>query len=327
MKAFLDTLEVMPDNLAARWLLNVAAMTVGEYPQAVPDQFVIPAEAFRSDEPFPRFVNVAPRLRLNTFDLAGGAVVEDLDGDGLFDIVVSTMDPTGPMHAFRNVGNGTFEERTARAGLTGLLGGLNMIQADYDNDGWLDFYLGTGFPHYEGIIPNVMYHNREGQRFSDVTTAGGFGNLQKGHGVAFADLDCDGDQDVFEQMGGAYPGDAFGNTLYENPGFGNHWLQVHLVGTRSNRSAIGARLRAVFTEGGKSRSLTRWVDSGGSFGANPLCQHLGLGEASRVDLLEVYWPTTGVTQSFRDLSADRRVRVTEGEAGVVTVPVPKFSLH
>lgn len=93
------------------------------------------------------------------------------------------------------------------------------------------------------LMPNVMYHNQGGTRFSDITFSGGFGHLQKGHGIAFADLDNDGDQDVYAQMGGAFPGDRFNDALFENPGSGNHWIAVRLVGTRSNRSAIGAQIQ------------------------------------------------------------------------------------
>ena len=75
---------------------------------------------------------------------------------------------------------------------------------DLDNDGFLDFYLGTGSPEYDSLMPNLMFRNREGKMFADVTTAGGFGHLQKGHGIAFADFDNDGDQDVFAELGGAY---------------------------------------------------------------------------------------------------------------------------
>ena len=151
---------------------------------------------------------------------------------------------------------------------------------DLDNDGYLDFYLGTGYPDYEALMPNVMYRNRRGTGFADVTSAGGFGHLQKGHGIAFADLDNDGDQDVFEQMGGFLPGDKYFNVAFENPGFGNHWIGVELVGVRSNRSAIGARIRAEVVENGRRRSIYKHVNSGGSFGANPLRQTIGLGEAS-----------------------------------------------
>ena len=78
---------------------------------------------------------------------------------------------------------------------------------DLDNDGFLDFYIGIGYPDYEALMPNVMYRKQGGTGFSDVTSAGGFGHLQKGHAIAFADLDHDGDQDVFEQIGGFQPGD------------------------------------------------------------------------------------------------------------------------
>src|SRR5437867_6081694 len=109
---------------------------------------------------------------------------------------------------------------------------------DLDNDGYLDFYLGTGYTDYKQLMPNVMYHNQAGKRFADVSTAGGFAHLQKGHAVVFADLDNDGDQDVFEQMGGAFLGDKFADVLYENPGFDNHWITVQLIGVKTNRSAI-----------------------------------------------------------------------------------------
>ena len=93
--------------------------------------------------------------------------------------------------------------------------GLNY--GDLDNDGWLDFYLGTGNPDFDTLVPNRMFRNDGGRRFQDVTTAGGFGHLQKGHGVAFGDVDNDGDQDVFEEMGGAYQSDRAYSALYENP--------------------------------------------------------------------------------------------------------------
>jgi hypothetical protein len=133
-------------------------------------------------------------------------------------------------------------------------------------------------------MPNVMYRNQRGKGFANVTTSGGFGHLQKGHGVVFADLDNDGDQDVFEQMGGAFPGDAFGDVLFQNPGFGHHWLKLKLIGVQSNRSAIGARIRIEITEAGQKRSIYRHVNSGGSFGANPLRQEIGLGKAKTIDL-------------------------------------------
>ncbi len=221
-----------------------------------------------------------------------------------------------PSRLYRNVGDGRFEEVAADRGfrLHTLTMGSNF--GDLDNDGWLDVYLGTGYPEYEGLMPNVALRNVAG-RFVDVSFSSGLAHLQKGHGVAFADLDRDGDQDLFEQMGGAFPGDAFGNVLYENPGFGNHWLVVEAVGVRSNRSAIGARLRVVIREAsGARRSIYRHVDTGGSFGGNPLRQHIGLGTAVRVERLELHWPRTGRTQAFEDLEVDQALRIREDAAVV-----------
>jgi hypothetical protein len=183
---------------------------------------------------------------------------------------------------------------------------------DLDNDGYLDFYLGTGYPFYEGLIPNRMFHNQRGRRFADVTTAGGFGHLQKGHGVSFADLDRDGDQDVFENMGGAYPGDAFQHILFENPGFENHWVKLKLVGRRSNRSAVGAKIRIDIIEDGQRRSIYRHVGTGGSFGCSPLLQEIGLGRAQRIEALEVTWPTSRTRQRFEGLPTNRLLRLSEG---------------
>ena len=128
--------------------------------------------------------------------------------------------------------------------------------------------------------------------------------MQKGHGIAFADLDNDGDQDVFEQMGGAYPGDKFGDSLYENPGFGNRWLTLKLVGVRSNRAAIGARIRVDVVEGRRSRTVYKYVNSGGTFGANPLRQTIGLGRSERVERLEIFWPASGEIQVFEAVPLD-----------------------
>jgi hypothetical protein len=162
-------------------------------------------------------------------------------------------------------------------------------------------------------MPNLLFHNRRGAGFSDVTSASRTGHLQKGHGITFADLDNDGDQDLFVHLGGAFAGDRFANALFENPGFGNHWIALKMVGTKSNRSAIGATIRAEIEEGGKRRSVYKWVNTGGSFGANPLRQQIGLGSAGRIDTLEVYWPTSGSTQKFQDVDADQFIEITEGE--------------
>jgi hypothetical protein len=537
-------------HLPARWLLNIAYMTVGGYPHDVPERFLIPPAAFESEAPFPRFYDVAAETGLNTFSLAGGSIADDFDNDGLLDIVVSDSHTAGQIRFFRNRGDGTFADQTAEAGLEGIWGGLNIVQAyfdndndldilvlrggwlrergrypksllrndgkgrfrdvtfevglgevhyptqtaawadydndgdldlfvgnegypcqlfendgkgafvdvarragvenglftkgvswgdydgdrypdlyvsnldgpnrlyhnrkdgtfedvaaksgvdrpehsfptwfwdfnndgaldlfvasytangetvaaeylglphsdepdclfqgdgtgrfrdvtremnlhrstqvmgcnfgDLDNDGFLDFYLGTGDTFYEALFPNLMFHNQRGKRFADVTSAGGFGHLQKGHGVSFADLDNDGDQDVFIEVGGAFAGDGFWNALFENPGFGNHWIKLRLVGAQSNRYGVGARIRVEVEEGGARRSIYKWVNSGGSFGSNPLRQEIGLGSAAKISVLEVFWPTTGKMQTYRDVAVDQFLEISEGRDSFRVVPL------
>jgi len=157
-----------------------------------------------------------------------------------------------------------------------------------------------------------MYLNVAGSKFVDVTMASRLGHLQKGHAVSFADLDNDGDLDLFEQLGGAYPGDAFRDALFENPGFKNHSISVKLVGKKTNRSAIGARIKATFNEDGKVRSVYRHVCSGGSFGANPLRQTIGTGSAGKIKSLEIFWPVTGATQKFTEIECDQIIEIVEG---------------
>ncbi len=551
--------------MKARWLLNLMYMTVGAYPQEVPGPYLLPPRLFQSEAPIRRFSNIAAQLGLDSFDLLGSAVVDDFTGDDYLDLVVCTWDPQDQMQFFVNERNGRFVDWTADANLGGLVGGFNMVQADYDNDGdtdilvlrggwmrefgripnsllqndgngrftdvtfdaglgqvhyptqtgawadydndgdldlyignekidasrnapsqlfrnngdgtftdvaeaagvenfgyakavafgdfdddgfadiyvsnfggpnrlyrnhrdgtftdvaqrvgvqapkrsfptwfwdfdndgdldlfvagyawddgtlaayvasqigmevghelsrlyrndgrsgftevakqvnlkrltlpmaanygdldndgYLDFYLGTGYPDYEALMPNVMYRNIGGRAFADVTTEGGFGNLQKGHGIVFADLDNDGDQDIYEQMGGFLPGDKFFNALYENPGSGNHWIGLQLVGTRSNRSAIGARIRVDIVDRGKRRTVYKRVNSGASFGANPLRQTIGLGKAAEIELLEIYWPTSGLTQTFRGILANQYIKITEESAQYTLLPLQKLSFE
>lgn len=540
-----ESMDAFEDGI--KWLLNIAYMTLGDYPQNVPEKYLIPHSVFTSKIDFPRFNNVAPQLHLDRFNLSGSVIIDDFNNDHYLDIVTSSWDTDGQLRFFRNEGNGTFSDQTESAGLLGLYGGLNMLQTDYNNDGhldifvlrgawlkekgqhpnsllqnngdgtfsdvtfktglgrihyptqtgawadydndgdldlyigneyspeieaynqlfrndqgfftdvaqesgvlnkafaksvvwgdfdgdrfmdlyvsnmgypnrlyrnnqdgtftnvapqlnvtepqysfpcwfwdfdndghldifvasysgdfkefgricfgkptifeksclykndgqgvflnvtkeqnlemmalamgsnfgdlnndgFLDFYLGTGNPQFENLIPNYMLLNQNGKHFVDVSMAGGFAHLQKGHGVAFGDIDHDGDMDIFEQMGGAYRGDEYGDVLYENPGFSNHWITIKLIGTRSNRAAIGARIHAKIMEEGRMRSIYRHINSGGSFGANPLQQTIGLSQAQQIEVLEIFWPTTGETQTFLNVPINQHIQIIEGES-------------
>jgi tetratricopeptide (TPR) repeat protein len=535
---FLNFLKEKPDDLEVRWLLNLAYMTVGRYPAGVAAAYLIPPTAFASAEDVGRFRDVAPQAGLNVVATAGGVIVDDFAGNGRFDVVTSNFDSCGPMHYFRNNGNGTFTERTSAVGLDGQLGGLNMVQTDYnndgckdilvlrggwqgpqrnsllrnncdgtftdvttasglakpatstqtaawtdinndglldlfignedrasqlflnqggqtfedisraagvdrvaftkgvsavdydndgfadlyvsnfkgdnflyrnnhdntftemaraagvpgpgygfatwffdydndgwsdlfatsyvtsvdesartyvgrapnatrlklyknsgdgsfrdvtadagldrvfmpmganfgdiDNDGFLDIHLGTGNPSYASLLPNVLLRNKEGKSFVDVTASSRTGELHKGHGIAFADLDNDGDEDIVAEIGGATPGDGHPLRLFENPGHGNDWINIRLVGVKTNRTAIGARITlTVDNEGLGTRSIHRSVGSGGSFGASPLEQHIGLGKSARIVELEIWWPGSNTRQRVAGLGKNQSVEITE----------------
>ena len=571
IKVLQDILDTDP-NPYAIWLYNIAYMTLGEYPDKVPEQWRVPPEVFKSDYDLKHFPDVAGQLGLDVDDLSGGVVMDDFDNDGLLDLMVSGSGLDSPLRYFHNNGDGTFTELTDAAGLKGLTGGLNLIQADYDNDGfvdvlvmrggwlgkdgrypdsllhnngdntftdvteragllsfhpdqtavwfdyngdglvdlfvgnetiqggaevdpcqlfrnngdgtftecaaenglavvgwvkavvsgdfnndgrpdlyislfgganmllrndgpatadkspkapwrftnvaaeagvteplksfpcwffdydndgwpdifvsgysitnagdiladylesapptaerprlyhnnhdgtftdvakpaglykvlesmganfgdldndgWLDFYVGTGDPALGTLIPNRMFRNDGGNRFQDVTTSGGFGQLQKGHGIAFGDLNNDGNQDIYSVVGGALMGDHYPHQLFANPGHANHWLKLKLEGVQSNRSALGARIKVVAKTSSGEREIHRTVGSGGSFGASPLRQEIGLGQSTEIDRVEIYWPRTGKTQVIRGLKLDRAYQVREGDGEAQLIELRSFT--
>ncbi len=266
----------------------------------------------------------------------------DYDNDGDQDIFVSSYDSrhftrmgydvaaeylrlpvaVEKSRLYRNRGDGTFEDVTEPAGLDKLMYTMGSNFGDLDNDGFPDFYLGTGGIDLFSLMPNRMFYNRDGQRFDEITFEGGFGHIQKGHGVAFGDLDNDGDQDIYCVMGGALEGDVFQNLLFENPGHDNAWLSLQLQGSTANRDAIGARIRLTVIDGdGRRRTIHTTVSTGGSFGASSLRQEIGLGEATKIEEVQVVWPNADrSSQTFTDLQVNRHYWITEGERPIPLSP-------
>lgn len=249
----------------------------------------------------------------------------DFDNDGLLDIFATNYERTldevvagifgRPNHGpkgrlYRNIDGSRFEDVTTEAGVDLVYASMGSNFADFDNDGFLDFYLGTGEPSFATLIPNRMFLNVGGERFSEITGSSRTGHLQKGHGVACGDWDRDGDIDLFIQTGGAVNGDKYHNLLFQNPGQGRKSVTLRLIGKKTNRSAIGARIKAIIG-GAQPRSIHRVVGSGSSFGANTLEQTIGLGSEGKIDSLEIDWPTSGTRQTFRDIAAGRVIRIEE----------------
>ncbi|MCZ6800864.1 MAG: CRTAC1 family protein, partial [Nitrospirae bacterium] len=253
----------------------------------------------------------------------------DVDNDGWLDLFVGGypkgkvgifaadylgMPTSGErLRLFRNDGTGHFIDVTKKMNLYHIQWPMGANYGDIDNDGFLDCYLGTGAPGFDYLVPNVMYRNIGGTRFANITTATGVGHLQKGHAIAFGDLDRDGDQDIFAQMGGWYPADGFHNALFENPGNSNHWIMIKLIGAQSNRSAIGAQIKLVVDTEVNERLIYRVVGSGGSFGASSLQQEIGVGTADHIKMLEVYWPASDTRQRFNDVPVDQSIEIIEGK--------------
>lgn len=233
----------------------------------------------------------------------------DYDNDGNEDIFVSSYSNDVPPAAqwmmshmgtadqklfpklYHNKGNLQFEEVGIQMGLTEVAFTMGCNFGDINTDGFLDFYLATGNPMYQSIVPNKMYLNMDGKRFEDISYSGGFANIQKGHGVGFGDLDRDGDEDLYVTIGGSYDGDKFYNSLFENPNPSqNNWIVLKLEGRTANKAAIGARVTLTVVEDGQDRKICRTVTSGASFGGNSLILEVGLRKATEVKSVHVQWP-------------------------------------
>ncbi len=258
----------------------------------------------------------------------------DFDNDGYNDIFVSGYGTTSSKAAeeeakemlglpveialprlYHNNGNNTFTDVSKEYNVNHVSFTMGCNFGDLDNDGWLDFYLTTGNPLFQSIVPNKLYHNLGGKKFEDITYATNTGHIQKGHGVAFADIDNDGDQDIYHVIGGAYEGDAFRNVLYENrTQTSNHWLKIKLKGVSANRSAIGARVRIkVKMPDGSSQDFYHSVSTGGSFGSKPLMIEAGLGKAVAIEEIEIKWPDAKQTKEIiTNVAMDTRIIVEEG---------------
>ena len=168
---FLTYLGTKADEPEVKWLLSLAFMTTGGYPERVPREHLIPPAVFTSAEDIGRFRDVAPQAGLNSVASAGGAIVDDFDNDGDFDVVTSSMNSCERMTFFRNTGDGMFVERGVEAGLADQLGGLNIVQSDYNNDGCVDILNlrgGWQLPQRKSLLRN----NCDGT-FTDVTSTSG----------------------------------------------------------------------------------------------------------------------------------------------------------
>jgi len=230
------------------------------------------------------------------------------------------------MRLYHNLGNGTFRDVSEETGLNKVFMPMGANFGDVDNDGYPDIRFGTGELSYASLLPNVLLHNQGGKKFVDITASSGTGELHKGHGVAFADIDNDGDEDLLEVIGGGVPGDPHAFRLFENPGHGNDWISVRLVGVKANRAAIGAKIKVTVKNGTETRAVYRTVGSGGSFGASPLEQHMGLGKSAEIVGLEIQWPGEAQPQRFASLAKNQAIEIRQFASDYHVIDRPRFKL-
>jgi len=294
------------------------------YPDLFLNNMAGPAQLFHNNRDG-TFSDVTASMGIDGPNYGFSCWAWDFDNDGWLDLFATSYDGEvadavkgmlGQPHKgdrnrlYRNLQGKGFQDVTKEAGLDRAFLTMGSNFGDFDGDGYLDLYLSTGGPQLSWLVPNRLFKNDRGQRFTEATTSSGTGHLQKGHGVACGDWRRNGNIDLFIEMGGQTPGDRYHNVLFRNPGHGNNWLTVKLVGKKTNRPAIGARIKVV-TAADQPLTVHRHVSSGSSFGANPLQQTIGLGKADRVASLEITWPTSGTTQVFHDLAVNQAIEVTE----------------
>jgi enediyne biosynthesis protein E4 len=254
-----------------------------------------------------------------------GVSAGDYDLDGNLDIVKTNFAGDTPS-LYHNIGGGNFEDATFPAGLgkhTQYLGwGVGFF--DMDNDGWPDILICNGhvYPEVEQLRTEagyaqqkILYRNLRNGRFEDVSSQGGTGIMTPvaSRGAAFGDYDNDGDIDVAVNTVNDYP-----QLLRCDSQLGNNWLKIKTIGTKSNRSGIGARLHCVTHPPGETKPHQQIdeVRSGGSYiSQNDLRVHFGIGKAEKVDLLEIRWPS-GKVDTLKDVLPNQMIVVKEG-AGIV----------
>ena len=234
----------------------------------------------------------------------------DYNNDGFADLFLANFQRENSL--YRNKGDGTFtpirSTKVVKDRLPDSASFGSCAWGDYDNDGFIDLFVTAGgFPD---PVPNFLYHNDGDGRFTRVTETPAADAATGAQSASWVDYDNDGFLDLFVTQGGIVP-DPQVNLLYHNNGNDNGWLNVKLVGTVSNRSAIGAKVRVRAFYRGASRSQVREISGGdGNGNQQSLNAEFGVGDATTIDTIRVEWPS-GIVQEMHDVAPRQFITITE----------------
>jgi hypothetical protein len=249
----------------------------------------------------------------------------DYNNDGFPDLFVTRISE-GHNSLYRNNGDGTFTLITNVAPALDQGNSTGCAWADYDNDGWLDLFVANvgGFDPITFVSTspgtNYLYHNNGDGTFTKITSGSLVNDAAYSVGAAWADYDNNGFLDLFVSNGWITKSEN--DFLYRNNGNSNNWITFKLVGTLSNRSAIGAKTRVKATIGGNSFWQMREISGGGGHGSqNDLRAQFGLGDATNVDLVRIEWPS-GIVQTMTNVPAKQFLTVVERQ---VPSTAPQFT--
>ncbi len=295
------------------------------YPDVFVSNGVGPSQLFRNNGDG-SFTDVSREAGIDGVCFGSVSVWCDYDNDGWLDLVQFIWSPEKhvlhtlihgkgpdrghPMRIYHNNRNGTFTEVGRELGIDGCWATMSGNLGDFDNDGHIDILLGNGSPTMSRTEPPVILENDGQGKFHNVSFTAGLPFSGKGHGANLADLAGDGRLCLLMAAGGSYPADLLTTSVLRPKTLPGNYLNVRLRGTKSNRSAIGARL--ILTAGGRTQH--RLMVGGTGFGSLPFEEHFGLGKLDCVESLEIRWPS-GLQQQIGNLPINNTIRITEGESG------------
>ena len=223
-------LSMQPNDFVYRWLINLAYMLKGDFPEGVPEQWLIPQLKTSESIEFPEFKEISSKIGLDHIGLAGGSITEDFDNDGDIDILASSWGNNNQIQLFINDGNGHFSNKTNESNLIGITGGLNIVHGDYNNDGFVDiFVLRGGWFSEDGKIPNSLLKNNGDGTFIDVTISAKVYSEFPTQTASWGDYNNDGLLDLI--IGNETTnGPIYNSELYHNNGDGTFTEKSRSIG-------------------------------------------------------------------------------------------------